>query len=127
MAENQERVLERARALASAEETLMDQLVALRRAHSLSQKDVAERLGVTQAAVSQFERYDSNPTLATLRRYALAIEARLEFGVVDDRAVIHTKESAPKSHDWSVSRMRGRRTSTTMSWGRPTVKMRTRA
>jgi transcriptional regulator with XRE-family HTH domain len=41
-------------------------------------------MGVSQPTVAGFERYDANPTLSTLRRYALAIGARLETRVIDD-------------------------------------------
>ena len=38
----------------------------------LSQRALAERLGVTQQAVAQAERWDANPTVAFLRRWARA-------------------------------------------------------
>ncbi len=74
----------RAEALVDALDDLKRDLVALRERHGLTQPDVAERLGMTQSAVSQFERYDSNPTLRSLRRYALAVGARLDIEVIDD-------------------------------------------
>ena len=74
----------RAEALVDALDDLKRDLVALRERHGLTQPDVAERLGMTQSAVSQFERYDSNPTLRSLRRYALAVGARLNIEVIDD-------------------------------------------
>lgn len=60
---------------------LKDALISQRKARGLTQKDVAERMGVSQPAVSEFERYDSNPTLRTLRKYATAVEATLSFAV----------------------------------------------
>lgn len=63
---------------------LMKTLIAMRKRHNLTQDEVAERMGVSQPAVSAFERYDSNPTLSTIRRYALAVHARIEERVVDD-------------------------------------------
>lgn len=62
----------------------MDALIALRDKHGYTQKQVADAIGVSQAAISKFESEGSNPTLATLRRYALAVGARFEFKVVDD-------------------------------------------
>ncbi len=59
-------------------------LVAMRVQHKLKQGVVAERMGVSQSAVSQFERYDSNPKLSTVRRYALAVGARIEYRLTDD-------------------------------------------
>lgn len=76
-------VQSRADALVEALEDLKFDLVELREKR-MTQKDVAERMGMSQSAVSQFERYDSNPTLTTLRRYALAVGARLRIEVVDD-------------------------------------------
>lgn len=63
---------------------MRQQLIELRKRHGLSQDTVAERMGVTQSAVSQFERYDANPTLSTIRRYAMAVGARLRTEVIDD-------------------------------------------
>lgn len=62
----------------------MKSLIATRTKHRLTQAEVAERMGVSQPTVAAFERYDSNPTLATVRRYALAVEATLEDRVIDD-------------------------------------------
>ncbi|ASR55529.1 helix-turn-helix domain-containing protein [Cellulomonas sp. PSBB021] len=65
-------------------------LVALRKKHGLSQSVVAERMGVSQPTVAGFEHYDANPTLATLRRYALAVGGRVRSEVVDDCAAAQT-------------------------------------
>lgn len=75
---------DRATSLVTTLDKLMDDLVGLRDAHGLSQTVLASRMGVSQSAVSQFEHEDSNPTLSTLRRYALAVGARLRIEVVDD-------------------------------------------
>lgn len=93
--------------LVDAHEHLMDQLVALRKSNNLSQDEVASRMGVSQPTVAAFERYDSNPTLASVRRYALAIGARLQNSVIDDASSesrvfealassFHSKSSAEK-------------------------------
>lgn len=55
---------------------LVQQLVDLRRAHGLTQVDVAARLRTTQSHVSRMER-TPNPRLATIERYAEAIGCRL--------------------------------------------------
>ena len=54
-------------------------LVDLRKDQKLTQAEVAERMGVTQPTVSEFERYDANPRLDTIIRYALAVEAQLDL------------------------------------------------
>ena len=86
MDESIERIDARADSLVQGHTDLLQGLVALRKKHKLTQGEVAERMSVSQSAVSQFERYDSNPTLATLRRYALAVGARIEERVLDDCA-----------------------------------------
>lgn len=75
---------QRADALVAAQSDFMDQLVALRERHDLTQQHVADLMGISQSAVSKFEREDSNPTVGTLRRYALAVGARFRIEVVDD-------------------------------------------
>ncbi|TFC87453.1 helix-turn-helix domain-containing protein [Cryobacterium sp. TMT4-31] len=62
---------------------LLTELKAQRRKHNLTQNDVAERMGVSQPTVAAFEHYDSNPTLASVRRYALAVGANIEHTVTD--------------------------------------------
>ena len=84
MSESIEVLDARADALVAADRQLLSDLIALRTKRDLPQREVAERMGVSQSAVSQFERYDANPTLATLRRYAMSVGARVEHRVVDD-------------------------------------------
>ena len=84
MNESQEAIEERALALAASQAELMSNLVALRKRRNLIQQEVGDRMGVSQPAVAAFEAYDSNPTLSSLRRYALAIGARVEHRVIDD-------------------------------------------
>lgn len=74
----------RAEALVEADIALLRDLIKLRKARGLTQEQVAERMMVSQSAVAQFERYDSNPKLSTLRRYAVAVGARVRHVVVDD-------------------------------------------
>lgn len=97
MQENLELIRARADAVVAHHTKLMRDLIAMRTKHNLSQEAIAERMGVSQPTVSEFERYDSNPTLATIRRYAVAVGARFEGGVIDDCAAhvsisISTKE-----------------------------------
>lgn len=87
MAEREDVLEARAASLVENHEGLLRDLVALRKKHGLSQEVVAERMGVSQPAVAKFERYDANPRLSTLRRYAMAVGARLIDEVVDDHLV----------------------------------------
>lgn len=103
-------IQDRAQSLAREQHELMSSLVRLREEHQLRQEDVAERLGISQAAVSKFERYDSNPTLGSIRRYALAVGARLSLAVIDDAPgytvevgplVVTRREPRNAEVDWS--------------------------
>lgn len=84
MKEDLSHIEARAESLVDAHAALLAELIELRRHHKLSQGVVAERMSVSQPTVAAFEHYDSNPTLSTIRRYALAVGARLEISVIDD-------------------------------------------
>ena len=74
----------RADLLVDARDRLLEGLVRLRKEHKLSQQTVAERMGVSQPTVAAFERYDANPTVSSIIRYAMAVDALLDIKVVDD-------------------------------------------
>ena len=74
----------RADLLVDAKDHLLEGLVRLRKEHKLSQQTVAERMGVSQPTVAAFERYDANPTVSSIIRYAMAVNALLDIKVVDD-------------------------------------------
>jgi transcriptional regulator with XRE-family HTH domain len=61
---------------------VIDRLIGFRKVLGLTQKDVAERMGVGQSTVAGFETEMSDPRLSTLQRYARAVEARLDV-VID--------------------------------------------
>jgi transcriptional regulator with XRE-family HTH domain len=63
---------------------LIETLVKIRKSRGLTQQQVAERMGRSQPAVSDFERIGGDPHLSTIRRYALAIGANVRHGVVCD-------------------------------------------
>ncbi|MFE2995025.1 helix-turn-helix domain-containing protein [Nocardia sp. NPDC059246] len=70
-----------ARDLVEADDELLEELVRLRRASKMSQADVARAMGRDRAAVSNFEKLTADPHLSTIRRYALAIGARITHRV----------------------------------------------
>ena len=74
-------LLDNAAQLVEQEREMMQALKILRKEKGLSQAVVAERMGVTQPAVAAFESYDSNPTMASIRRYALAVGATITISV----------------------------------------------
>lgn len=114
-----ERVEARSDSLVESHRKMLGDLVGMRKVHALSQETVADRMGVTQAAVSQFERYDSNPKLSTVRRYALAVGARIEHKVIDDYEVpsVATTIGPPVSFGPPVERAEIK--TPTIQWGSP--------
>lgn len=113
MNEDVSRIRARAASLEDAHEALMHDLIATRKRHGISQEIIAERMSVSQPTVAAFERYDSNPTLATIRRYALAVGARIQNSVIDDcqqhaapfeqiaeNIVFKVEGSAPSRQQW---------------------------
>jgi transcriptional regulator with XRE-family HTH domain len=78
-----------------------------RRRAGLTQADLAKRLAVSQAAVAQLERADSNPRLATLDRALratgseLVVTARPRRPTVDESLVRQQLELTP------IERLRG--------------------
>jgi transcriptional regulator with XRE-family HTH domain len=72
-----------------------------RRRAGLTQADLAKRLAVSQAAIAQLERADSNPRLATLDRalratgFELVITTRPRQHAVDDSLIRQQLELEP--------------------------------
>jgi transcriptional regulator with XRE-family HTH domain len=72
-----------------------------RRRAGLTQTDLAKRLAITQAAVAQLERSDSNPRLATLDRalraagVELVVTTRPRRATVDEGLIRQQLELAP--------------------------------
>lgn len=56
---------------------LIDCLVGARKKLGLTQQQIAERMGTTQSAVSDFERIGGDPRNSTIQRYARAVGGRL--------------------------------------------------
>lgn len=70
-----------AKELLQAQRQLLTGLVQARKDRGMTQDDVATAMGISQSAVAQFEHYDSNPTLGTIRRYAMAVGADITYNV----------------------------------------------
>lgn len=49
-------------------------LIATRKSNELSQKELAERTGLTQQAISSIEKLDRKPTLLNLIKYLLGLD-----------------------------------------------------
>ncbi|WP_332643281.1 helix-turn-helix domain-containing protein [Aeromicrobium sp.] len=74
---------------------LVDALVDCRHARGLSQREVAERMGVKQPTVSGFENEGSDPRLSTIQRYARAVDCRVK--------IWHSVDGLDRSGSWSSS------------------------
>jgi transcriptional regulator with XRE-family HTH domain len=81
---SQRDALKRAKKLAENDYRLINELIQQRIDKGLSQQDVADRLGITQQAVSRFEKMDNDPRLSSIREYAHAIEALVWHAVEAD-------------------------------------------
>lgn len=68
------------RLLSRPEAEVLNRLVQVRRHHGLSTTEVARRMNVTQASISNFENGHNSPTLAKLLRYAQAVGAEIRIG-----------------------------------------------
>jgi len=62
-------------------QTLAADLLAARAASCMTQSDVAARMGTTKSAVSRLRGVGAHPTLRTITRYALAVDAAIEIRV----------------------------------------------
>lgn len=101
MKETQSQIQERAEQLVESHDMLIQELIALRKAHNLSQELVGTRMGISQPGVASFEGHEANPTLSSIRRYALAVGARIEHKVIDDYAIIASVTSGQNEiEDW---------------------------
>lgn len=76
----------RSRQLAREHMEMLSDLVDVRVKSGMTQRDVAEVMGVSQQRVSNIEQYDSDPKLSTLRRYANAVGASWTIEVSTDTA-----------------------------------------
>ena len=81
---------------------LIDRLVRMRKERKLTQKQVADRIGVGQSTVAGFENEGSDPRLSTVQRYARAVEARCVVTIQVSVECDWVKAS-PKYHESSDS------------------------
>jgi DNA-binding XRE family transcriptional regulator len=64
---------------------LASSLIRARTSSDMSQKETADAMGTSQPAVARLESGKSNPSLATLRRFAAAVGAKL---VIDFEPIV---------------------------------------
>lgn len=80
-ARTRDELIEHAATQAGHVMALRTALVTIRRERGLTQTHLAEMLGVSVAEVAEVERYDSDPHISMIDRYALAVGAMIEFTV----------------------------------------------
>lgn len=63
------------------EYSIINALIEARKSQNLSQQDLSDRTGITQADISRIENGTRNPSLAMLKRLAkgLGMQLKLEF------------------------------------------------
>ncbi len=61
---------------------LADQLIEARRKAHLTQDEVAKRMGTTQSVVARLESGNPLPSLRSLKRYAQAVNGKVQIRVV---------------------------------------------
>lgn len=83
--------IEDAEAIARLVRTLVD----ARKRRGLSQRQVAERMGTTQSAVSDLERTAGDPRLSTLQRFGRAVGVKVGTAVIDQTPLYVAKSIAP--------------------------------
>lgn len=101
---------------------LVDLLVKLRNRRGLTQRAVADKMGVKQPTISGFETEGSDPRLSTLLRYARSVDATLWITVVPNAAHARPIDLLPEG---SAEVRRKETTSRALSWASaPQVKYR---
>lgn len=101
---------------AQALSTLRDALVKVRKVQGLNQTQVADRMGVGQPTISEFENTANDPRISTLQRYARAVSAMLELKVCLPVSTAWTKPTAER---WEQQR-----SAKTTARGRTTTSLR---
>jgi transcriptional regulator with XRE-family HTH domain len=76
-------IASRADALVADHVHLLKRLVELRHERELTVDEVADRMGVSPDTAAEMEHYNANPSLARVRRYALAVGAVFTTDVRD--------------------------------------------
>ena len=66
--------------------TIIHTIIEARQKSGLTQKELSERTGITQADISRLEKGNANPSLRTLRRLAAGMGMNLEIKFVPKKA-----------------------------------------
>ncbi len=96
----------RALSLARAAEQLHAKLLKARQLQQMTQRQVAELLGVRQPTIAAFERYDNDPKLSSILGYAHAVGATLSISVEIDGVEVDSGWSPIAQFDAPFARLR---------------------
>jgi transcriptional regulator with XRE-family HTH domain len=66
--------------------TIIQAILDARQKSGLTQKELSEKTGITQADISRLEKGNANPSLRTLRRLAAGMGMNLEIKFVPQKA-----------------------------------------
>ncbi len=66
--------------------TIVQAILDARHKSGLTQKELSEKTGITQADISRLEKGNANPSLRTLRRLAAGMGMNLEIKFVPQKA-----------------------------------------
>ena len=67
---------------------IMRAMIEARREEGLTQKELSERSGITQADISRLENGNANPSIRTLQRLANAMGKTLKIEFVDSNEAV---------------------------------------
>ena len=67
---------------------IMKAMIEARREEGLTQKELSERSGITQADISRLENGNANPSIRTLQRLANAMGKTLKIEFVDPNEAV---------------------------------------
>jgi len=62
--------------------TIMQAMIDARKESGMTQKELAEKTGITQADISRLEKGNANPSLRTLQRLAAGMNMRVKLEFV---------------------------------------------
>lgn len=91
--------------LARSENRLIRQLIDVRYKSGLRPADLARKMGVDRSVVTRFEAGGTNPTMATINRYAEAVGAMIHYNVTrradtDSSSVARPGTKRPSPGKW---------------------------
>ena len=76
---------------------LAEALISARARADMTQEDVAQKMGTTQAAIARLESGRSMPSTRTLTRFADATGTKLRISFVKEKSSLAKRQSDPKT------------------------------